>query len=129
MPEKCEFQLNCVFIDRYGDQIVIDEDHLEVLMASRNYVDYEPVYLTRQNLRDNLGFTITDLGDYWQAEKGDFVLNQLKFQILNGIEMPFVFSFKTSSPKMRRFDYVHDLQNFYLQIQQESLEWMVKKNA
>lgn len=83
------------------------------------------VIITREVLRDNLGFSVHDLGDFWQCEKEDFVLIQPKFQLAPGREMPFIFGYKsnTSEPKTVSFTEVHHLQNFYFYFQQKELIW------
>ena len=82
--------------------------------------DIEPLPLTKEILKNNLGFEVTDMGDFWQAEKGDFVLIQIKISIGS---MPFMFVIKSSIKESVNFYYVHHLQNTYLDLKGELLVW------
>ncbi len=107
--------------------IIIDEDILEVLMAVRNYDNFYELNLTKDILRDNFGFAIHDMGDFWQCEFEEFVLIQPKFQLKPGHEMPFVLGLKTTVPKSISIKEVHHLQNVYYFIEQKELIYKVTK--
>lgn len=83
---------------------------------------FETLLLTKEILRDNLGFSIHDMGDFWQCEKEDFILIQPKIQ-LGIIEMPYIFVLKSSINGSVTFKYVHHLQNTYLDLKGELLQW------
>ena len=51
-------------------------------------IHFAPLPLTKEILRDNLGFEISDMGDFWQCQREDFILLQIKLSIGN---MPFMF--------------------------------------
>lgn len=82
------------------------------------------VILTKDILKNNLGFDVHDMGDFWQFERNGFVLIQAKMAMAPEVEMPFTFGFKTTTSKTRKFTEVHKLQNFYYEIQEEELEWI-----
>lgn len=85
------------------------------------YDEYmNPLPLTKEILRDNLGFDISDMGDFWQCQKEDFVLIQIKLQFGN---MPYMFVLKSSIKESVNFYYVHHLQNTYLDLKGELLVW------
>ena len=81
---------------------------------------YEPIPITKENLRDNLGFSIIDMGDFWQCEKEDFILIQVK---LSFGTMPYMFVLKSSIKESVNFYHVHHLQNTYLDLKGELLLW------
>lgn len=81
------------------------------------------ILLTKTILRDNLGFEVHDMGDYWQCEKEDFVLIQPKFIIELDAELPFVFGYKTTVSKTISFTHLHHLQEVYKVMQQKELVW------
>lgn len=95
--------------DIYGDERLL---HLKVKVF--------PVELTKEILRDNLGFEISDMGDFWQCQKEDFVLIQIKLSIGS---MPYMFVLKSSIKESVNFYYVHHLQNTYLDLKGELLLW------
>ncbi len=80
----------------------------------------KPMPLTLEILRDNLGFEVYDMGDFWQCEKEDFVLIQVKLSVG---EMPYMFVLKSSIKESVNFYHVHHLQNTYLDLKGELLEW------
>lgn len=80
----------------------------------------KPMPLTKEILRDNLGFEISDMGDFWQCQKEDFVLIQIKLSFGN---MPYMFMLKSSIKESVNFYYVHHLQNTYLDLKGELLLW------
>lgn len=84
--------------------------------------EFEPIELSVEILKENLGFEVSDLGDFWQCEKGDFVLMQPKLSIIS-INMPFIFVLKSSIEGSVTFTHVHHLQNTYLDLKGEQLEW------
>lgn len=120
MIEPKELRLSNLIIDQFGRQLVIDEDEMEVLMAVRNWVDIKPVILTKEILKNNLGFSVHDMGDYWQAELGEFVMIQPRFA---AIELPWILGFKVLTPRSIKIQYVHQLQNIYQVIEQKDLIW------
>lgn len=83
---------------------------------------FEAMNITKEILKDNLGFTIHDMGDFWQCEKEDFILVQPKLQ-LGAIEMPYIFVLKSSINGSVQFKHVHHLQNTYLDLKGELLQW------
>ena len=83
----------------------------------------KPIDITKGILRDNLGFAIHDMGDFWQCEKEDFVLIQAKFQLAPNKEMPYTLPLKTTVAKSISFKHIHHLQNVYFYIQQKELIW------
>lgn len=117
-----DFQIGCAFYSN-GSLIVMDEEYLEVLMGARNYHDYKPVILTLKIIRDNLGFHVSDMGDFWQCELNDFVLVRPKFHLKAGVDIPFVFGFKTTTPHSITFQYAHHLQIVYRSLFNKDLEW------
>lgn len=127
MIEAKEFQLGGVFTDSFGDQAVLDEDSLETLLSVRNYNDWKPVPLTKEILKQNLGFEVHDLGEHWQAEHGDFVIIQPKFQMVEGVEMPWVMGYKTTISRTYSFTSVHQLQNVYYIMEKRELPWKQTK--
>lgn len=94
------------------------------------YLDeYQAIPLTREILRGRLGFEVHDLGDYWQCEKSDFILIQLKLEVIKGREMPFTFVIKSSLKGSVSFKSVHDLQNTYLDLKQEILVFQLESGT
>lgn len=106
----------------FGKQTTIDEDLLEIFLGARNYDDLEGVRITKEFLKEQAGFTIHDMGDFWQCEKGQFILYQPKFQIL-GKEAPFVCRFQLTIPRSKSFTEIHKLQNFYYETVGEEMLW------
>jgi len=84
---------------------------------------HKPIQLTKEILKNNLGFEAHDMGDFWQFEKEDFVLIQVKMQYG---EMPYMFVLKSSIKEAVNFHHVHHLQNTYLDLKVELLEWKIK---
>ncbi len=85
--------------------------------------DLIPVKLTREILKNNLGFEVHDMGDYWQCENEDFVLIQPKFLIMPSIEIDYIFAFKTTIGRSIGIKHVHHLQNIYYFTIQKELKW------
>lgn len=109
------------------DSVIFTQGHIQVEDIDElesefdfNIDRFEPLPLTKEILKNNLGFEVTDMGDFWQAEKEDFVLIQIKLSIGN---MPFMFVLKSSIKESVNFYYVHHLQNTYLDLKGELLLW------
>lgn len=81
---------------------------------------FQVLPLTKEILRDNLGFEVSDMGDFWQCQREDFILIQIKLQFGN---MPYMFVLKSSIKESVNFYYVHHLQNTYLDLKGELLLW------
>lgn len=81
------------------------------------------IELTKQILHDNLGFEVTDFGEYWEFLKNGFVMHQPKLAIIEGLEMPFIFAYKIIEPKSINIKQVHQLQIIYKAFNQETLVW------
>lgn len=86
----------------------------------------EHLSITKEMLKYNFGFTVTDMGDYWQCELEAFVMIQPKFQF-GKFEMPYIYGYKTFEPKSYKFQHVHQLQNVYYFIEQKELIWKPSK--
>jgi hypothetical protein len=120
---------NIVYNVTTGDEqtqsiIKVHENHfLKTAGGNYLYENFEPLPLTKEILKNNLGFEVTDMGDFWQAEKEDFVLIQIKLSIGS---MPFMFVLKSSIKESVNFYYVHHLQNTYLDLKGELLLWKSK---
>lgn len=79
----------------------------------------ENIILTKEWARD-LGFVVTDLGEFWEFEKKDFLLIQLKSSI-TGKDLPPFYMLHSKKTKHVKIPYVHKLQNLYFEIQNEEL--------
>lgn len=75
--------------------------------------------LTKEILKYNLGFEVHDMGDFWQFERGDFVLIQPKNEVIPGIKLPFIMAGKDA----QTINDVHELQNLYQDLKGETLTW------
>lgn len=118
--EPKELRLANVIINADEKIVELDEDRIEILMAVRDWSLIKPLPLTKKILKENLGFNVHDMGDYWQAERGHFVMIQVKF---GDVEMPWSFGYKTMVPKTINIKFVHQLQNIYSVIEQKELVW------
>lgn len=85
-----------------------------------NLADIQPIQLTKEWFK-KLGFTITDMADHWEFEKGDFSLFQLKMEILNR-EMPPFYILHSKTSQHIKVPYVHRLQNLYYEIKNHPLQ-------
>jgi hypothetical protein len=83
-----------------------------------------PLPLSVEILKDNLGFKVDDMGDFWQCQKDDFLLNNAKFILSPKKIMPFVHGFKTTVPRGLNFTNVHHLQAHFLFTRLEKLPWI-----
>lgn len=79
----------------------------------------EKILLTKEWARD-LGFTVTDLGDFWEFEKNGFILIQLKIPI-TGKELPPFYILHSKKSQHIKIHHVHKLQNLYFEIKDEEL--------
>lgn len=101
-----------------GELIIIDEDQMEVLMASRNWEDHNPVKLNDEVLK-SLGFELIDQTGFRQYKRKDFIIVQFKIEIIKGFEMPYTFVIKSSIQEALNFEYAHHLQNTYYDLKGE----------
>lgn len=76
---------------------------------------FNPIPLTKELARD-LGFTVTDMGDFWEFTKGDFTLIQLKVPMTGKVLIPF-YILHSEKSKYIKVPYVHKLQNLYYEIE------------
>jgi hypothetical protein len=106
-------------LDQYGREMLINEDRLEILMAVRNYDELNGINLTKEWCRD-FGFEITDMGDFWEYNKGDFQLIQFKVPLTNKVLEP-VYVLHSKKSKHIKVPYVHKLQNLYYEIEETEL--------
>lgn len=67
-----------------------------------------------------LGFTITDMGDFWEFEKNGFTMIQLKIPI-TGKELPPFYMLHSKKPQYIKIHHVHKLQNLYFEITEQEL--------
>lgn len=93
-----------------------------VYLSKNNDDKYNPIELTKEVLKNNLGFEVTDMGDFWQAQNEDFVLVQIKFNFGN-VQMPWIFMINSSMQGSIKFNSVHHLQNTYYDLKGKELKW------
>lgn len=120
-----ELSIGNIMLDRLNrickvEEILKYEFKAPAIQGGITSLPNKPMPLTKEILKDNLGFDVTDMGDFWQAEKEDFVLVQIKLSIGN---MPYMFVLKSSIKESVNFYYVHHLQNTYLDLKGELLTW------
>jgi hypothetical protein len=98
------------------DHVIVDGER------SVYFKDCAPMPITLELLK-GCGFEISDLGDFWECRKADFILIQMKLQIVPGHKMPFMFAIKSSLEEAVLFTDIHHLQNTYFDLKQEELQW------
>ena len=106
-----------------GKQLLCNDEILISILDKDGLLMFEklePLPLTKEILRDNLGFDISDMGDFWQCQREDFILIQVKISFGT---MPYMFVLKSSIKESVNFYYVHHLQNTYLDLKGELLQW------
>jgi hypothetical protein len=81
----------------------------------------QPIPLTKE-WADKLGFEVIDMGDYWEFNKGDFQLLQIKVP-LTGKCLPPAYVLHTKKSKHIKVEFVHKLQNLYYEVEGEELVW------
>lgn len=102
-------------------------DTIEFGIGIIDYNNIEPISITKEILKNNLSFDVTDMGDFWQAQKEDFVIVQIKFNLGN-VQMPWVFMINSSIKGSVKFDHVHHLQNTFFDLKGKELKWKNFKN-
>lgn len=75
--------------------------------------------LTKEILKHNFGFDVHDMADYWQCELEEFVLVQVKFEVIKGQSLPFILAGKDPV----EIEKVQDLQIKYKEIKGVELSW------
>jgi hypothetical protein len=80
---------------------------------------HEPIELTKEIFKE-LGFEVTDMGDYWEYQKENFYLIQVKIPILDKLTSP-MFVLNSEKSSHLKVKYVHRLQNLYYEIKNEEL--------
>ena len=98
------------------DRVIVDGDR-EVMLN-----DCSPLPITLE-LLNGCGFEVSDLGDFWQCQKEDFILIHMKLSIMPGHKMPFMFAIKSSLEEAVLLTDIHHLQNLYRDLKSEELSW------
>lgn len=97
-----------------------EEFRAYAIKGGKTSLPNEKIKLTKEWAR-NLGFTVTDLGDFWEFEKNGFILIQLKIPI-TGKELPPFYILHSKKSQHIKIHYVHKLQNLYFEIKEEELK-------
>lgn len=108
--------LRSVIVEILSDKVVVDGGR------SVLFKDCAPLPLTVALLK-GCKFELSDLGDYWECKKGDFILLQPKINIIPNLEMPFVFVIKSSIEGSVTLNETHHLQNLYYDLKKKQLKW------
>ncbi|MES2138651.1 MAG: hypothetical protein V4511_03015 [Bacteroidota bacterium] len=103
-------------INYQGEDITLTEELFGKLLYENDPEAIEPVKLTKEWARD-LGFEVIDMGDFWEFEKGDFKMIQLKAPILNRMMPISYLLFGEKKSKHVKLPFVHKLQNLYFEIE------------
>lgn len=109
------------FLD--GKTFEFDEHELFTFFSHRDYAEFSPVPLTKENLKKHLRFEITHLADHLQAQIGDFVILQPKLDSCVGT-MPFILAINCSFAGVVKVEFVHELQQLYYALKKHPLIWI-----
>lgn len=103
-----------------GSEITLDEDYLEVLLAVRNYEDYEPIHLTEEWLV-KLGFKLgaSEIGSaYYHKGVGIYDFCIRFYRVTQSLY--FCLGNEQNSSYEPKY-FVHQLQNLYFALTGEEL--------
>lgn len=120
-----EFRIGNI-VSIMGEEFPLTENRFLRVLNKQYEVD--AVTLTREKLKQ-FGFEITDLGDFWQCQKEDFILIQLKLSIIPGKELPFTFVLKSSIEEVLNISTVHHLQNLYYDLKGKALTYQTQPSV
>lgn len=103
-------------INYQGEDITLTEELFGKVLYENDPEAIEPVSLTKEWARD-LGFEVIDMGDFWEFEKGDFKMIQLKMPIMKRMMPISYLLFGEKKSKHIKLPFVHKLQNLYFEIE------------